>query len=51
MADKFSFDIVSELNLQEVANAVDQAQRAGYDDAIFLTQDGQVSEAALEVGP
>ena len=27
MADKFSFDIVSELNLQEVANAVDQAQR------------------------
>ena len=27
MADKFSFDIVNELNLQEVANAVDQAQR------------------------
>ena len=27
MADKFSFDIVSEVNLQEVANAVDQAQR------------------------
>jgi branched-subunit amino acid aminotransferase/4-amino-4-deoxychorismate lyase len=28
------------------ALAVDQAQRAGYDDAIFLTQDGQVSEAS-----
>ena len=27
MADKHSFDIVSEVNLQEVANAVDQAQR------------------------
>ena len=27
MADNFSFDIVSELDLQEVANAVDQAQR------------------------
>ncbi len=28
------------------ALAVDGAQRAGYDDAIFLTQDGQVSEAS-----
>ncbi len=28
------------------ALAVDQAHRAGYDDAIFLTQDGQVSEAS-----
>jgi branched-chain amino acid aminotransferase len=28
------------------ALAVDAAQRAGYDDAIFLTQDGQVSEAS-----
>ena len=27
MADKFSFDVVSEVNWQEVANAVDQAQR------------------------
>jgi uncharacterized protein YajQ (UPF0234 family) len=27
MADKFSFDIVSEIDWQEVANAVDQAQR------------------------
>ena len=27
MADKFSFDIVSEVDWQEVANAVDQAQR------------------------
>jgi branched-chain amino acid aminotransferase len=28
------------------ALAVDEAQRAGYDDAIFLTQDGHVSEAS-----
>jgi branched-chain amino acid aminotransferase len=28
------------------ALAVDQAHRSGYDDAIFLTQDGQVSEAS-----
>ncbi len=28
------------------ALAVDEAHRAGYDDAIFLTQDGQVSEAS-----
>lgn len=28
------------------ALAVDEAQRAGYDDAIFLTQDGKVSEAS-----
>jgi len=28
------------------ALAVDEAQRAGFDDAIFLTQDGQVSEAS-----
>ncbi len=27
MADKFSFDIVSEIDWQEVSNAVDQAQR------------------------
>lgn len=27
MADKFSFDIVNELDVQEVSNAVDQAQR------------------------
>ncbi len=27
MADKHSFDVVSELNMQEVANAIDQAQR------------------------
>ena len=27
MADKFSFDVVSELNMQEVANAIDQAKR------------------------
>ena len=27
MADKFSFDVVSEIDWQEVANAVDQAQR------------------------
>src|SRR5918995_203781 len=29
-----------------VALAVDEAQRAGFDDAIFLTQDGHVSEAS-----
>jgi branched-chain amino acid aminotransferase len=28
------------------ALAVDEAQQSGYDDAIFLTQDGQVSEAS-----
>ena len=27
MADKFSFDVVSEVDWQEVANAIDQAQR------------------------
>src|SRR5215211_1176433 len=35
----------SELSIYTVP-AVDEAHRAGYDDAIFLTQDGQVSEAS-----
>ena len=43
MADKFSFDIVSELNLQEVANAVDQAQRE-----IGTRYDFKDTHAALE---
>ncbi len=43
MADKHSFDVVSELNLQEVANAVDQAQRE-----IGTRYDFKDTHAALE---
>lgn len=43
MADKHSFDIVSEVNLQEVANAVDQAQRE-----IATRYDFKDSHAAVE---
>src|SRR5688572_362308 len=43
MADKHSFDVVSELNLQEVSNAVDQAQRE-----IGTRYDFKDSHAALE---
>src|SRR5688572_13023975 len=44
MADKHSFDVVSELNLQEVSNAVDQAQRE-----IGTRYDFKDSHAALEL--
>lgn len=44
MADKHSFDIVSELNLQEVANAVDQAQRE-----IGTRYDFKDSHASIEL--
>lgn len=43
MADKFSFDIVSELNLQEIANAIDQAHRE-----IATRYDFKDSHAAVE---
>lgn len=43
MADKHSFDIVSEVNIQEVANAVDQAQRE-----IATRYDFKDSHAAIE---